>query len=85
VEAFVLEAIAQIRPVRARSRVGAGDCMVAGIVLALERGAELDDACALGVAAGTAAVMSDGTELCRLADVERLRSQVGHARSEANK
>lgn len=55
-----------------RSRVGAGDSMVAGIVLALARGASLSDAVRFGVAAGAAAVMTPGTELCRREDVERL-------------
>jgi 6-phosphofructokinase 2 len=55
-----------------RSRVGAGDSMVAGIVLALARGASLSDAVRYGVAAGAAAVMTPGTELCRREDVERL-------------
>jgi 6-phosphofructokinase 2 len=55
-----------------RSRVGAGDSTVAGIVLALSRGYPLLDAVRYGVAAGSAAVMSEGTGLCRLDDTERL-------------
>jgi 6-phosphofructokinase 2 len=55
-----------------RSRVGAGDSMVAGLVLALARGASLYDAARFGVAAGAAAVMTPGTELCRREDVEQL-------------
>ncbi len=55
-----------------RSKVGAGDSMVAGIVLGLARGLGLRDAVRLGVAAGAAAVMTDGTELCRRQDTERL-------------
>ncbi len=54
------------------SKVGAGDSMVAGLVLALARGKALDDALRYGVAAGSAAVMTGGTELCRREDVERL-------------
>jgi 6-phosphofructokinase 2 len=63
-----------IRPpaVPAISKVGAGDSMVAGIVLALARGKTLQDAAYFGVAAGTAAVMTPGTELCRREDTERL-------------
>lgn len=55
-----------------RSRVGAGDSMVGGLVLALARGLEMDEAVRYGVAAGAAAVTTPGTELCRGEDVERL-------------
>ena len=55
-----------------RSKVGAGDSMVAGIVLGLARDMELADAVRFGVAAGAAAVMTEGTELCRREDTERL-------------
>jgi len=55
-----------------RSKVGAGDSMVAGMVLALDRGESLLSAVRFGVAAGAAAVMTGGTELCRRDDTERL-------------
>ena len=55
-----------------KSKVGAGDSMVAGIVLSLAKGLALKDAVRFGVAAGAAAVMTPGTELCRRKDVERL-------------
>jgi len=55
-----------------KSKVGAGDSMVAGIVLGLAQGRSLADAVRLGVAAGAAAVMTPGTELCRREDTERL-------------
>jgi 6-phosphofructokinase 2 len=58
--------------VRIRSTVGAGDSMVGGIVTGLARGWPLGDAIRFGVAAGAAAVMTDGTQLCRRHDVERL-------------
>ena len=54
------------------SKVGAGDSMVAGIVLSLARGKPLRESVLFGVAAGTAAVMTPGTELCRREDAERL-------------
>ncbi len=54
------------------SKVGAGDSMVAGIVLSLARGKTLRESVLFGVAAGAAAVMTPGTELCRREDVERL-------------
>lgn len=62
--------------VRLRSKVGAGDSMVGGLVTALAQERSLDDAVRLGVAAGTAAVMTEGTELCRKEDVERLYPSV---------
>jgi 6-phosphofructokinase 2 len=55
-----------------RSRVGAGDSMVAGLVLALSRGRSLEEAAVYGVAAGSAAVMTPGSELCRREDTERI-------------
>ena len=55
-----------------KSKVGAGDSMVAGIVLSLAKGLALKDAVRFGVAAGAAAVMTPGTELCRRKDAERL-------------
>ena len=55
-----------------RSKVGAGDSAVGGLVLALARGDGLDAAARWAVAAGAAAVMTPGTELCRRDDVERL-------------
>jgi 6-phosphofructokinase 2 len=59
-----------------RSKVGAGDSTVAGIVVALSRGAMIQDAVRFGVAAGSAAVMTEGTQLCRREDTERLYRQM---------
>jgi 6-phosphofructokinase 2 len=58
------------------SKVGAGDSTVAGIVLALARGRSWREAVGFGVAAGAAAVMTPGTELCRREDAERLYKQL---------
>lgn len=58
--------------VKVRSAVGAGDSMVAGIVAGLMDGRDLPAALRLGVAAGAAAVMTPGTELCRREDVLQL-------------
>jgi 6-phosphofructokinase 2 len=58
--------------VLARSKVGAGDSMVAGLTAALVQRRSLEDAVRSGVAAGSAAVMNEGTELCRREDAERL-------------
>lgn len=54
------------------SKVGAGDSLVAGTVLSLARGHALRDSVLFGIAAGAAAVMTPGTELCRREDAERL-------------
>ena len=58
--------------VKIRSKIGAGDSTVAGTVLALARGRPLDEAARFGVACGSAAVMTEGTQLCRREDAERL-------------
>lgn len=59
-------------PVSVKSRVGAGDSMVAGIVCGLARGKSISDSAVFGVAAGAAAVMTEGTELCRREDTEKI-------------
>ena len=59
-------------PVEARSTVGAGDSMLAGIVLGLSRALPLRKAVRFGLAAGAAALLGSGTELCQRSDVERL-------------
>ncbi|HHT9119489.1 MAG TPA: 1-phosphofructokinase [Candidatus Hypogeohydataceae bacterium YC41] len=58
--------------VRVVSTVGAGDSSVAGLVLSLEQGKPLREAVIFATAAGTAATLSPGTELCHKEDVERL-------------
>jgi 6-phosphofructokinase 2 len=55
-----------------KSTVGAGDSMVAAMILSLSRGHDPSKAVKWGVAAGTAATMTAGTELCRKEDVERI-------------
>jgi 6-phosphofructokinase 2 len=59
-----------------QSKIGAGDSMVAGIVLSLARGKELLNAIRFGVAAGAAAVMTPGTELCRRGDTVELYKRI---------
>lgn len=63
-------------PVPAQSRIGAGDSMVAGIVMSLARGESLAEAARFGVATGTAAVMTPGTQLCRRTDTQRLFAEM---------
>jgi len=59
-------------PVKKNSTVGAGDSMVAGMILSLSRQKTLLEAVQYGVACGTAATMNAGTQLCKLEDVEKL-------------
>jgi 6-phosphofructokinase 2 len=72
------EVVEHIRPptVPIVSKVGAGDSMVAGTVLSLARGQTPRDAVLFGIAAGAAAVMTPGTEMCRREDVERLYAKM---------
>lgn len=65
-----------------RSRVGAGDSMVAGVVHSLARDWSMRDAARYGLACGAAAVMTSGSELCRPDDVERLWERMGREDAE---
>jgi 6-phosphofructokinase 2 len=55
-----------------KSAVGAGDSMVAGMVLGCVRGFWPEKAIRYGVAAGTAATMTPGSELCRKSDTDEI-------------
>ncbi len=55
-----------------KSAVGAGDSMVAGLTLAYARGDNFREMLMYGVACGTAAAMSEGTELCSRENVEKV-------------
>ena len=67
---------AQPMAIEVVSTVGAGDSFLGGMVSALAAGKPLEQAFRVAVAAGSAAVLSPGTELCREADVKRLLPQV---------
>ena len=58
-----------------RSKTGAGDSFVAGFALALAGGAGPDMALRRGVAAASAAVMTEATTLCRREDAEALMAE----------
>ena len=62
--------------VRAVSAGGSGAGFLAGPVLPLNRGDHMEDALRLGVAAGTACVLTPGTELCRRREVDILQPRV---------
>lgn len=58
------------------STVGAGDSFLGGLVLRLAMGDTLTEAFRFGVAAGTAALLTPGTELCRLEDTRSLYERI---------
>ena len=68
-------------PAEKKSTVGAGDSMVAGMVLALSRGMSIEDATTYGVACGTAATLNPGTELCKKEDADRFFEQLAYHNS----
>ena len=60
-----------------KSTVGAGDSMVAGLLFGREKTGDWKEALRYAVAAGTAATLNPGTELCAEADVQRLYKEMG--------
>jgi len=62
--------------VAVKSTVGAGDSCVAGFVLRHAGGKPFEDGVRYATAAGTAATLSPGNELCRREDVERIAPRV---------
>lgn len=63
-------------PVRPVSTVGAGDSFLGAMVWSIARGDSLAEALRHGMAAGSAALLTPGTELCRVEDVMRLCREV---------
>lgn len=63
-------------PVKVVGTVGAGDSFLGALVWALSAGHPLDRTLRFAVAAGSAALLSEGTQLCRPEDVHRLAPQV---------
>lgn len=63
-------------PITPASAVGAGDSFLGAMIWRLAAGQSLDDAFRHGVAAGAAALLNPGTELCRPDDVARLQAGV---------
>ena len=55
-----------------KSTIGAGDSMVAGMVYSLAKGKSLSEMAKYGVACGTAATMTPGTQLCEKKDADEL-------------
>ena len=67
---------AQGLPIDAVSVSGAGDSFLGAMVWSLVNDGRLETALRYAVAAGSAALLSPGTELCRTADVHRLVTDV---------
>jgi 6-phosphofructokinase 2 len=63
-------------PIKPVNSVGAGDSFLGAMIFSLARGDSLAHAFQLAVAAGSAALIHEGTELCGPADVYRLYPQV---------
>lgn len=63
-------------PITPVSTVGAGDSFLGAMVWSLASGHDLEEAFRHGCAAGAAAVLAPGTELCRREDVVRFYDQI---------
>ena len=62
--------------VEAKSAVGSGDCMLAGLTHGFLQGLSFEEAIICGVAVGTANTLTIGAGQFKIDDFERLRSQV---------
>ena len=58
------------------SAVGAGDSFLGALVFGLASGANFEDTLRLSMAAGAAALINQGTELCHTVDAYRLSDEV---------
>ena len=60
--------------IKVKSTVGAGDSMVAGVIMALQQKLSWRDVLRYDIAAGTAATINPGTGLCSKAEFEKIYS-----------
>jgi len=58
--------------IKVKSTVGAGDSMVAGVIMALQQKLSWRDVLRYGIAAGTAATINPGTGLCSKEEFEKI-------------
>lgn len=63
-------------PTTVVSAVGAGDALMAGMLYKLEEGSSIEESLRWGTAAGAAACLSAGTQLCRNEDIVRILPEV---------
>jgi 6-phosphofructokinase 2 len=61
-----------VPPIKSKTTVGAGDSMVSGMVWALSKKAQLSEMVRTGVACGSAATLSTGTQLFTAADAKKM-------------
>ena len=61
-------------PIKVKSTVGAGDSMVAGIIIGMQRNESLKNVLKYGVAGGTAATINTGSGLATRENIEKIRS-----------
>lgn len=71
--------------VEPKSTIGSGDSLIAGVVCGLERGLPIEDCLALGCAAGAATALSDGTDIGKKDDVDRLLPEARVTKIEVTK
>lgn len=62
--------------VRVKSKVGAGDSLIGGLMLGLSKRWSFEKAAALGVAASTSAVMREAPRLCLKSDIPGLLKRI---------
>jgi len=62
--------------VEAKSAVGSGDCLLAGLTYGFTHGLSFEETVTCGIAAGTANTLTIGAGQFKLEDFERLRGQV---------
>lgn len=62
--------------VEVKSTVGAGDCMVAGLTLAISQNKSWKEILQYGIACGTAATLVSGKSLCTKKDVDRILQSI---------
>lgn len=67
---------AKALPIEPLSTVGAGDSFLGAMTWAIAAGKPIEDAFRYGVAAGSAALLVHGTELCHAGDILRLLDKV---------
>ncbi len=61
-------------PIKIKSTVGAGDSMVAGLIIGMQKTTSLREVLKYGVAAGTAATITAGSGLCTQENLDKIRS-----------
>ena len=62
--------------VPAKGVIGAGDAMVAGMCLGIEKNSPLKKILRFGIAAASASVIREGTQLCQKEDFDKLQEKV---------